>query len=583
MRTPSIKLVLLIGVAVLFEHAKAHLALVAMMGETNGLTGKGYGILDGTPRDGTARDPFQLDTAVIREGDIMNGIASPCGRTLIGGPIDMDKALEKAEDGGLPDVGKEGMIRLVAHQVNADGGGPYSCAVDYTASGNNFEPVDMEVNLPGQNGRSDARSIDLPIVAKMPPGATCTGGADGQTCLVRCLNGAKAGPFGGCMAFTQKQGLYNDPAPTGKGPSAGAYIDPITQNPVTRFGDVFQDESAKLAAKAQDGTVTVTPIPDKIQTQNEGQNDGNNGQAQAKGKAKKRSYMRRAPLVRRQQNNGKTATNGNKGNNGSNGSNNLGNLNTMPPESRVGPPANAQKTPASTSFGTVNGGSNGGGNNAGKFRSFKCSDWLKVFAIPIEVSRVAVTGNTNGNNNNNGSNNKNNGNSAATTNRAVTGNVHVLSIINIFLSFSDFRDGSRVSILKFSTDPISKVGHVDSIKPTKEGIAFEIATGPLGQADVPQNVRTGNGKKRSLSTRDLTTRQAQAQANGASKQGGGGNNPTNPKGLSKEDILKAEMAEANEDRPAPQGKAKAKLRSRATAYALPRSLSSTRAVHFRRF
>lgn len=548
MRTPSIELVLLIGVAVVFEHAKAHLALVAMMGETNGLTGKGYGILDGTPRDGTARDPFQLDTAVIREGDIMNGIASPCGRTLIGGPIDMDKALEKAEDGGLPDVGKEGMIRLVAHQVNADGGGPYSCAVDYTASGNNFEPVDMEVNLPGQNGRSDARSIDLPIVAKMPPGATCTGGADGQTCLVRCLNGAKAGPFGGCMAFTQKQGLFNDPEPTGKGPSAGAYIDPITQNPVTRFGDVFQDESAKLAAKAQDGTVTVTPIPDKIQTQNEGQNDGNNGRAQAKGKAKKRSYMRRASLVRRQQNNGKTATNGNKGNNGSNGSNNLGNLNTMPPESRVGPPANAQKTPASTSFGTVNGGSNGGGNNA--------------------VARVAVTGNTNGNNNNNnngsnGSNNKNNGNSAATTNRAVTGN----------------GQGDQNA----SPNPISKVGHVDSIKPTKEGIAFEIATGPLGQADVPQNVRTANnGKRRSLSTRDLTTRQAQAQANGANKQGGGGNNPTNPKGLSKEDILKAEMAEANEDRPAPQGKAKAKLRSRATAYALPRSLSSTRAVHFRR-
>lgn len=113
-----------------------------------------------------------------------------------------------AEDGGLPDVGRGGEIRLIAHQVNADGktcsspvliiclsdrpsplgGGPYSCAVDFSATGNNFEQVDMQINLPGQNGRSDARSIDLPIVARMPAGSTCKGGADGQTCLVRCLN-----------------------------------------------------------------------------------------------------------------------------------------------------------------------------------------------------------------------------------------------------------------------------------------------------------------------------------------------------------------------------------------------------------
>lgn len=49
------------------------------------------------------------------------------------------------------------------------------------------------------------------------------------------------------MAFTQKQGLFNDPAPAGKGPSAAAAVDPITANPLSRFGDTFQDASAKLA------------------------------------------------------------------------------------------------------------------------------------------------------------------------------------------------------------------------------------------------------------------------------------------------------------------------------------------------
>lgn len=54
MQLPSIEFVLFIGATILVQNAKAHLALVSMTGETNGLTGKGYGILDGTPRDGTA-------------------------------------------------------------------------------------------------------------------------------------------------------------------------------------------------------------------------------------------------------------------------------------------------------------------------------------------------------------------------------------------------------------------------------------------------------------------------------------------------------------------------------------------------
>jgi hypothetical protein len=36
----------------------------------------------------------------------------------------------------------------------------------------------------------------------MPAGMTCSGGNNGDTCVVRCRNSALAGPFGGCGAVT---------------------------------------------------------------------------------------------------------------------------------------------------------------------------------------------------------------------------------------------------------------------------------------------------------------------------------------------------------------------------------------------
>ncbi|KAH9814170.1 secreted protein [Melampsora americana] len=202
---PSISSVASVAVVIslTLTSVNAHLTLVSMQG-ANGVSGLGFGVDPTTRRDGTARDPFQLDSAVIREEDIQKGIATVCGRTLIGGPVPMPESFQNAEKAGLPSVGPDGVIRLTGHQINADGGGPYSCAVDYSATGLTFEPIPMTVNLPGRNGRSDARAIDLPIEATIPPGKTCTGGQDGQSCIVRCLNGAKAGPFGGCLAFTQR-------------------------------------------------------------------------------------------------------------------------------------------------------------------------------------------------------------------------------------------------------------------------------------------------------------------------------------------------------------------------------------------
>uniref|UniRef100_A0A0S1MJV6 N-glycosylation site corresponding to basepairs n=1 Tax=Phakopsora pachyrhizi TaxID=170000 RepID=A0A0S1MJV6_PHAPC len=88
-------------------------------------------------------------------------------------------------------------------QVNGDGGGPYTCDVNASGDGKTFTPMTISTNIPGKNSRSNAKAEDIPLIAEMPKGMTCTGGSDGQTCIVRCRNAANAGPFGGCVAVTQ--------------------------------------------------------------------------------------------------------------------------------------------------------------------------------------------------------------------------------------------------------------------------------------------------------------------------------------------------------------------------------------------
>ncbi|KAJ1307400.1 hypothetical protein OPQ81_001505 [Rhizoctonia solani] len=162
----------------------AHGALVAVTG-SNGVNGQGFGIVESTPRDGTRRNPFQTDTSIIRDKEIANGDAGPCGRTLAGGVNDMAAQMEAAASAGLPAAGEDGTVTMTIHQVNGDGAGPYECGVSADGSGKSF-----------------AAMKDFALVAQMPAGTTCTGGPNGDACVVRCRNAARAGPFGGCAAVT---------------------------------------------------------------------------------------------------------------------------------------------------------------------------------------------------------------------------------------------------------------------------------------------------------------------------------------------------------------------------------------------
>ncbi|PLW07529.1 hypothetical protein PCASD_23986 [Puccinia coronata f. sp. avenae] len=356
----------------------AHLTMVSFMGETNGYRGTSFGELDGVPRNGTARFPFQADSGVIRQGDIDKGTASVLNFVL----TKNDEFSIAAESEGLPDLSPGGRITITAHQINADGGGPYMCAVDPTATGERFIQIPVEVNIPGANGRSDARAIDLPLVAKMPKDMICTGGSDKQLFdQMYELQGAKAGPFGGCLAFTQKPGTVDN------------------ANPLPADADMFSGVLESLKQKAQNEQVTIMPIAKKVIPLNLTPN--------------------RRSLTRRQ-----TQT---------------PQLMVYPPVSRI---ANVTgSTPASTTFGTNMDGSGPTDNNGGN-GSINNTKQPTPAPAPVVAKGKAP-------------------------NRLMR----------------------------------RQTSYVPAKSPTTEGILYEIATGPLGQADTPKSAQKPKDLKVSVTRR----------------------------------------------------------------------------------
>ena len=61
---------------------------------------KAFGIVDTTPRNGATREPFQVDTSIIRDRDMAT--AGVCGKTLAGGPNDVTAGMKAAEAVSVP-------------------------------------------------------------------------------------------------------------------------------------------------------------------------------------------------------------------------------------------------------------------------------------------------------------------------------------------------------------------------------------------------------------------------------------------------------------------------------------------------
>ncbi|KAI9219261.1 hypothetical protein BC828DRAFT_406852 [Blastocladiella britannica] len=205
----SLLLLLITLVVMGVPSAHGHGAITGVKG-IGGPEGKALGIVDTTPRTGTTRKPFQQDTSIIRDREIKSGRTGPCGRTLGGGNNDIAagvKALMAELGGGLPMVAAGMPLTMTVHQINADGAGPYICALSADGTGKDFTPVKVTMNLPGVRGRNARTSLkDQALMVTMPGDLKCTGGAAKNMCLVRCRNAAAAGPFGGCVPVQQMVG-----------------------------------------------------------------------------------------------------------------------------------------------------------------------------------------------------------------------------------------------------------------------------------------------------------------------------------------------------------------------------------------
>ncbi|KAK3688454.1 hypothetical protein B0T22DRAFT_376952 [Podospora appendiculata] len=181
------------------ELVAGHGAIIKATGDAGG-AGMALGIDTSTPRDGTRRNPFQQDSTRFK-----GTAAQTFGETLAGGDnqLEAGTAAIMAETGDqLPQVTQGGAIQMTLHQVNGDGGGPYSCMINADGTGQNWANIQVTQNTPGRNSqnRSGAKT-DFPLNAAIPAKQSCTGTVAGQdnVCLVRCQNTARAGPFGGVV------------------------------------------------------------------------------------------------------------------------------------------------------------------------------------------------------------------------------------------------------------------------------------------------------------------------------------------------------------------------------------------------
>lgn len=242
----------------------AHGVVSAVQG-ANGVTLPGLSVADGTPRDcASPRCGSEADTSIIRDKELGTSKATALGRTNGGGPVDASKMMALFMDGagantsavvaareiheaalarranlpraanggtktpkgtqetavkaatgmaaaqGLPTTQDDGTLQMTFHQVNQDGAGPLTAAIDATSGGTDpaaFKDAQMTQDVPGIGigGLSGAATMDFPIAVQMPAGMTCSGSVGGanNVCIARMANSALAGPFGGSVAFTQ--------------------------------------------------------------------------------------------------------------------------------------------------------------------------------------------------------------------------------------------------------------------------------------------------------------------------------------------------------------------------------------------
>lgn len=147
----SIKVTFALTLLAVADLVAGHGAITSASGDAGG-TGMALGVDTSTPRDGTRRNPFQQDSTRFR-GDN----ADTFGETVGAGDNELEAGTRAimAETGDqLPQVSQGGEVSMTLHQVNADGGGPYTCMINDDGTGQNWQDIQVTDNVPGRNSNN---------------------------------------------------------------------------------------------------------------------------------------------------------------------------------------------------------------------------------------------------------------------------------------------------------------------------------------------------------------------------------------------------------------------------------------------
>ncbi|KAF3925802.1 hypothetical protein ABW20_dc0102077 [Dactylellina cionopaga] len=181
-------------------------------GAQGGPVGQALAVNPSTPRNGQSVEVHQVDVTLFKERTSLK-LWQTCGSSIQGGYHKADLLIPKLfEKGQVAQAMAGGQMMMILHQINGDGNGPFTCAIDSTAlakKGSWKEELDIYTQVPGNNPVANAvLTTQFPLIVNIPEDVKCTGKFETSTglkktkvCLMRCQNNATNGPFGGCIPF----------------------------------------------------------------------------------------------------------------------------------------------------------------------------------------------------------------------------------------------------------------------------------------------------------------------------------------------------------------------------------------------
>lgn len=120
----------------------------------------------------TVQSGNTADANFISDEEISKNVVNECGRTLLGGNMDIGENTENAlAAGNVTKVTKGSKVKITIDQRNANGTGPFTCDMDQTGNAIATGQIPLTVD---QGTAKDATG-QVTLTATMPANMACIG------------------------------------------------------------------------------------------------------------------------------------------------------------------------------------------------------------------------------------------------------------------------------------------------------------------------------------------------------------------------------------------------------------------------